>query len=775
MVNGNGHSNHENYPQNSTNGSFSSETLRKYWWIIRRKLWLVLLFAIIGASYKYNAISEVKELFRSHASIILDSSSSNRAVTLLGIPRSRVGFENEMLVLRSDELARRVAVKLMDSFQKSQKLDTLNILKGDNGNLASIEQITRGVKSSVRTVSRNEEGSVINIYATAYSPEDASTIANTFAHTYKQSNIETSVKQITKAKRFLNAQIEKTSDSLYQSEINILNFYRKHGYSQSELSSNSLLERLTNLYTKLDDVRFERISLLEEAEAIDSTLRASRKNETEIILAGTDNLIKFYEDKIKQLAVEEQEEISKLSSTNNEQTNNILKNINKKLDNARANLKELLDIKLNNSTLLTTIDGSIAKFYIELNAQKTELQNKARALKRQITEINAQISETTGQLDTIPFLELELQKKQRNRQKNITLLEKFNSKKVEIELAEVSEGGFVNILDPAKPNSNPINKQKMAGVIQGGFFGIIIALIIIFGIDKLDDRIRTDEDLRSMNLNIISSIPLMDSYLRKKYRAKQYVGYKDTTILTNLITILNPQSGISEMYRRLRTNFLYSQPDKSHKTILVSSPNPKEGKSITASNLAVVLANSGKKVLLMDTDLRWPTIDIYFGIEQKPGFTDLILDDLDLKEVIKSSVVDNLHIVPAGKDVPNPSELIESNKFKTLYSKVKKEYDFVVFDSPPINSVTDAMVLSDHADQLLIVINAGKTKKKEVAQALDQLRLAEGKIAGFLLNKLSSDSFVTEYNYYKNYNYYGNRSSATSNAKIDIIKKKFNA
>lgn len=761
MVNGNGHSNHRNYQYEDDSDSFSFDKIRKYWWIIRRKLWLVFLLAIIGASYKYNAITEVKEVFRSHASIILDSSSSNRAVTLLGIPRSRVGFENEMLVLKSDELARRVAGKLLESFQKSQKLDTLGILKAGNGQTASLEAITQKVKSNVYTVSRNEEGSVINIYATAFSPEDASILANTFAHTYQQSNIETSVKQISKAKQFLNAQIEKTNDSLMQSELKIVSFYRKHGYSESELSSSSLLDRLTNLYTKLDDIRFEQISLIEEAKAIDSTLKASRRTETEIILGGTDNLIKYYEEKIKELSVEQQEEIAKLSSTNSEQTNNILKNINRKLKNARTKLSELLDQKLSNSSLLSTIDGSVAKYYIDLKAQKTELQNKARALEQQVEQINQQITETSEQLDTIPFLELELEKMQRNRQKHITLLQKFNSKKVEIELAEVSEGGFVNILDPAKPNTNPINKQKMAGVIQGGLFGVVIAIILIFGIEKLDDRIKTDTDLKNMDLNIVSSIPLMDRYLRKKYGGKKYVDYKNTSISTNLITILNPLSGIAEMYRRLRTNFLYSQPDKDHKAILVSSPNPKEGKSITVSNLAITLANSGKKVLLMDTDLRWPTIDIYFGIKQKPGFADLILDDLSAKDVVQKSMVENLDIIPAGKDIPNPSELIESDKFKTFFNHIKQHYDFILFDSPPINSVTDAMVLSDHVDQILIVINAGVTKKRDVKQSLDQLRLVEGKIAGFLLNKLSKNSFVTEYNYYQNYNYYGNRSTSS--------------
>jgi len=763
LINPNGHSDEQlngfNDPYQTEESSY--DKLRKYWWLIRRKLWLVLILALLGATYQYSEISKVKERYRSNASVILDGSSTDRAVALLGVPGARYGYDNELIILRSDQLAQKVAESLLNSFENSRKIDTLQILKNGGGGIDNIEQISQKVKNNVSFVTGNEEESIIYIHATAYDPEEAAIIANTYARTYELNNVRNSVKQVREAKKYIDTKIRQTNDSLLSSEMEILSFYRKHGYSESELSSESLLDRLTNLYTKMDDVRLQIVGNQEEIEAIDSTLKASRSNETTIILGATDNLINYYEEKVKEFSIRKEEEIAKLAKTDSEETNTIIKNINAKLTNYQNKLEVLLNKKLDNSSLLSTVDGSIAKYWIDLKARKTALVNETGSLKKQLNQLEKRIKINEQRLDTIPFLEMELDKKQRMRQNYFSLLQKFYNRKVEIELAEVSEGGYVSLLDPAKPNYSPINKQKMAGVVQGSFFGILFAILIIIGLDKIDDRIKSDEDVKELNINVISSIPSMDTFLNKEYEGKDFIDYRGAFISTKLVTVLNPLSGISEMYRRLRTNFLFSQPDKAHKSILISSSNPQEGKSLSAANLAVVLASSGKQVALVDADLRRPNLDILFGITKTPGLSNYVVEDLHMDDIIKQTVVDNLSLVPAGSQVPNPSELLGSQSFKDFYTNLNSEFEYVIIDSPPLNSVIDAVTISELIDQILIIINVGKTKKKEVRQTLELLKVVRGKLSGFLLNNLDQRSYISDYNYYQNYNYYGNRHAVS--------------
>ena len=737
---------------------------KKYWWLVRRKIWLLILFALIGAGYKYDQISKVKEIYRSMATVLLDGSSTDRAYSLLGVPGARYGYDNELIILRSDKLASQVAQSLLKNFEASGKLDTLEVLKNSSGGIHNIEVVASRAKRSVTFSPGNEKQSIIRIYATAYAPIEASILANTYAYTYKANNVRTSVSQITEASKYITDKIEEVNDSLLKTEYKILNFFKEYGFSKSELSSESLINQLTVLYQELDKARIELVSNKEEILAIDSTLSFSRNNETDILLGATDNLIGFYQDQIQKLTIEKEEELNKLTNASKDTTNNIISNINAKLERSKSKLNQLIDRKLSSSSLLSSIDGSVAKYWVELNARRTELINLNRALPKKISNIKQQISYYEDQLDSIPILEMELDKLKRRRQNYFAMIEQFTTKQVEIELAEVSEGGYVSVLDPAKPNYQPINKQKLAGVFQGAILGLLLATFLIIGLDRIDDRIKSDVDIRELGHNIISTIPEMNTIIQKDFNDKKFIEYKGAFISTKLISLLSPLSGISEMYRRLRTYFLFSNPDKRNKSILVSSSNPQEGKSISASNLASVLANSGKQVVLVDADLRRPNLDIVFGINKSPGLTDVIIDDFDIEQIIKPTVVDNLFLIPAGTQVPNPSEILGSDSFKNIFKTINSEFDYVVIDSPPLNSVVDAVTIAELIDQILIVIKVGSTKKREIRQSLELLSVVENKIAGFLLNSLDGSSYISEYNYYQNYNYYGN--SASSNSKV---------
>lgn len=214
-----------------------------------------------------------------------------------------------------------------------------------------------------------------------------------------------------------------------------------------------------------------------------------------------------------------------------------------------------------------------------------------------------------------------------------------------------------------------------------------------------------------------------------------------------LICFHDPKSPIAEAFRMLRTNINFSKIDKRIESILVTSTNPTEGKTTITSNLAVCMAQTGKKILLIDTDLRNPQIHHNFDIENTLGVSNVISEDIEYTAVIeKIEGIDNLDIITAGSIPPNPAELLSSTRMDAFLEKVKNEYDMVLLDTPPVNSVTDAAILSNKVDGVIFVIQSAKTEIKVIKRAKEKLETVNAKILGVVLNKINAK--ITGYKYY---------------------------
>ncbi|MGL4848045.1 MAG: CpsD/CapB family tyrosine-protein kinase [Clostridium sp.] len=202
-----------------------------------------------------------------------------------------------------------------------------------------------------------------------------------------------------------------------------------------------------------------------------------------------------------------------------------------------------------------------------------------------------------------------------------------------------------------------------------------------------------------------------------------------------LITEREPKSIPSENYRKLRTNVIYSSFDSELKKILVTSSLPGEGKSTTSSNLAMTFSQADKKTILIDCDLRKPSIHKKFNISNMSGLTDYIVEKKDIsKYLIKYN--ENLDILPAGKVSPSPSEMLSSKAMTKLLDDLAEIYDQVIIDSPPVNVVTDAQILATKVDGVIIVVAAGQTKKDSVVMAKESIEKVKGRVLGTVLNKL---------------------------------------
>jgi len=198
----------------------------------------------------------------------------------------------------------------------------------------------------------------------------------------------------------------------------------------------------------------------------------------------------------------------------------------------------------------------------------------------------------------------------------------------------------------------------------------------------------------------------------------------------------NPQSNSSEAYRKLRTNIQFSSIDSQIRTIMISSAISGEGKTTTIGNLAVAYAQVGKKVLLMDTDLRKPAVHRMFNVPNHIGLTSVLSSQYQITEVLRETGVEGLHVLTSGPIPPNPSEMIGSRKMLALLEDLKEEYDVILFDTPPVLAVSDALIISSLVDGVILVVSAGKVKKDLVKKAKAHLEHVNARILGAALNNV---------------------------------------
>ena len=217
-----------------------------------------------------------------------------------------------------------------------------------------------------------------------------------------------------------------------------------------------------------------------------------------------------------------------------------------------------------------------------------------------------------------------------------------------------------------------------------------------------------------------------------------------------IISYNDPKSVISEQYRAIRTNIEYSNVDQNTKTILVTSSDKNEGKTTTVSNLAVSFANLNKKVLIIDCDLRNPSIHKMFKLNNIYGLTDILAKDRAVDKCIQETELENLYVLTAGAIPPNPAEILSSEKMKNLIEDLKNIYDYIFIDTPPIGLVTDAGALSSFIDGVVLVVKSESVEKKYLEETKKKLDAVDARILGAILNSYKSEQ--KDYNYYS---YYG--------------------
>jgi len=309
---------------------------------------------------------------------------------------------------------------------------------------------------------------------------------------------------------------------------------------------------------------------------------------------------------------------------------------------------------------------------------------------------------------------------------------------------------YIEIMDAATTASRIgiATRQKLTiGLLVGLFLGVLAAFLL----EYLDQTIKTAADVeRALELPVLGLIPM---------GAARGGGRRGAL---PLISLASPEDPTSEAYRALRTSVTFvNAEERALRLICVTSPGPGEGKSTTAANLAITLAQQGAHTLLVDADLRRPLVHRAFNLVQEPGLTDILVGTAMLREAVRPNVVPNLDVLPAGALPPNPSELLGSAAMHRLLDDLRAEYDTVIFDSPPALAVTDATVLGASSDAVILVLRAGETEEHAAQQAVEQLRRVHARVAGAVLNgvAMNGDKY---YYYYKSDGRRGNAGALSA-------------
>ena len=437
------------------------------------------------------------------------------------------------------------------------------------------------------------------------------------------------------------------------------------------------------------------------------------------------------------------------------------------------------DLKIQIADLNTQFGPSYPKL-AQLNNQLAEIEAQLQSeMKKIASKVKGQYTTALGREDLLSQA-LEKQKQAANKlnesaieysllkrdlETNRQLYEGLLEKLKEAGISEGLKSNNFQIVNSARVPTYPVEPNVPRNLGFAFVLGLTSGVGLAFLLEGLDNTVRTTEQAQAISgLPPLGMIPLGSKTAREGASSKRLV-LASSNEAVELITHVRPQSQMAESYRALRTSLLLSHLGAPPKVIMVTSALPQEGKSTTSINCAVVLAQKGVRVLLIDCDLRRPSIHKTLGMGPRSGLSNVLTGSVTLKQAITvAPTLPNLDVLPAGTPPPNPAELLASTNMRDVLTELREQYDHIVLDTPPTLSVTDAVVLSPRADAIVLVIRSGSTTKQALRRSRDILMQVNARVSGVLLNAvdLSSPDYYYYYEYQGKYAQYYRDDEASS-------------
>ncbi len=706
--------------------------LQHYWYVILKRMWtIVLVFVVVFTLVAVYTFKQPR-VYEARASLIIDLSTPQvlgqevqQVVELSAADywNSDQYFETQYAIIKSRMVAEKVVEKLgladdlvflgLDKVEDEQELAERLKAIDPVDHLVMLTEIDPALQSRIVTIKVRHND-----------PEMASKLTNAIAEAYQLQNIERSKESTYGAYDWLTTQYQEIKDKLEASDQALYDFKRTNNMLSTSLADrqNITSQRLLDLNAQLTRVQTERITVGAEVAEINK-LRGGARTSAPITQVIDNPLIQSLRTKHTELRTREAE----LGGRYLDQHPEVVA-VRKQIALVEAELdkevRNILDSSQKRLSMVQSTEGQLTGEIVHLKDEALELNQK----------------------------ELEYTRLEREKETNARLYDLVMKRLKETDISRLLQNNNIRLLDRALVPESPVMPRVPLNLLIGVVLGLVAGVALAFLREVLDNTVKTQEDIEQLlGMTFLGVIPTI-----KEVKAGPDKGQLlPEGELRDLHVHEFPKSSVAECCRTIRTNILFMSPGKQMNRLLVTSAGPREGKTVTAVNIATVISQSNSRVLVVDTDMRRPRVHRIFGMQNDVGLSNLIIGEIDYDGAIKRTPVPNLDVLLCGPIPPNPAELMHTDRFHDILRDLDARYDWVIFDSPPTIAVTDSMILSNLVDGVLLVVKGGQTTKELVRRAKDKLAGVNAPILGCILNDVDLGDRQYGNYYYYYYRRYG--------------------
>jgi succinoglycan biosynthesis transport protein ExoP len=717
--------------------------LREYLRVLIKRKWIVLgtILTIFGAALL--ATLRTTPIYDAVGSIAI-----NKPDPMLQSLRDSAGvgadyydptdLDTEVRILRSDLLALQVIKQLnLDrlpefgghGLQSSSSLElTTDALQPDSPRANALLGAFKG--SLVVALEPNTR--VINIHFRSPNKALAAQVVNAMATTYIEQNFKTRFESTMQASDWLSRQLVDLQMKVETSQEKLVKYQKEHqilGIDEKQNITTDKLGELNKELTVAESERMQKESVYRLAEAGDTETAANVSSGSTLSKNSEDT--SAFLQKLQGQKGDIQLQIAQFSTQ--------FGPAYPKIAQLNSQLQEI-DLQIQNE--MKKVSNRLRGDYLAALQRENMLRGALEGQKQQANKLNESA------------IEYSLLK--RDFETNRTLYEGLLQKLKEAGVTAGLRSNNIRQVDIARTPAAPAEPNIPRNLSFAFVFGLTSGIGLAFLLEGIDNTVRTPEQAQAISgLPSLGMIPLGSRSSAEANSARLSVASSKEAV--ELITLSRPQSQMSESYRALRTSLLLTSVGAPPKIVLITSALPQEGKTTTSINTATVLAQKGTRVLLIDADLRRPSIHKTLGMGPRVGLSNVLTGGATLQQAtVRSTSIPNLYVLPAGTPPPNPAELLASSQMIDMLAELREQYEHIIVDTPPTLSVTDAVVLSTRADAVVLVIRSGQTTKPALRRARDILAQVNARVSGVLLNAVNLDS-PDYYYYYEYQGKYGHR------------------
>lgn len=677
---------------------------------------------------------------------------------------------NELHFLRSRKISEEMADKILET-RHMENGELYPILWRDypeDSTLAARDSVAARIRDNISILQEDEDSDLIRVSFQSPSNQEAADIVNLAMNTYTDLSTDENRTTASSAVEFLEEERQRIQEKVSESEQALRDFMNTEKVVEVDAQTDQLITRISELESEQQSIRVNLVAVNSAIEEHEERLNQIRPGLSKQYSDAVGPLINRYQYQLAELETERMMIISKNPGV--EDRENPPAKL-QELDNQIQYIKNQIEEKTGDLTsqgdqflgFLGDSDGNVSENIDRIHEELVDLKVQKRQYEAQEEALAERIEEEQAFFDKLPDNIVDLASLRRDHEINEQTYRDVSEQYSSMVMWQQTQFGLGRVLDEGFVPTAPAKPQLKLYLLAGFLLGGILSVGYLVMKNSFNATIDGTRRLKAWDYPVVAVIPTLEKATRKKLNKsnKNKVAVLNHNISPQLISVLDPISPGTEAFRRLHYNVVYSQAkkDQSCKTILVTSSSNGEGKTTAVSNMGVVLAESKKKVIIVDTDLGRPNLHNMFGISRAPGLVDVIRGEVKLGEAIQTSkVVSGVDVLTSGSRSLNPPAVIQNPKFEYLLQHLNMQYDYVLIDTAPYGIVTDAAPVMKMVDGVVVVVRFKKTKQDELDYTVQNLRKINVNILGFVLTDFdpekSSDYYYGSDFYnsaYKNY------------------------